>query len=121
MAVHKAGTAEQSGAGHDWISDLIWNGIILFTGIFQPGNHGRIFSSEEADGISVPVGDNKNRRVCSGFSVGTAAGFKASWMSVDVYWWISGGNGRRYQDDYGSHAGSHSDLGAAGKKGYGMF
>lgn len=121
MAVYKAGTAEQSGAGHDRVSDLIWNGIILFTGIFQPGNHGRIFSYEEADGISVPVGDDKNRGICSGLSVCTAAGFKAPWMSVNVYWRISDRNGRRYQDDYGSHAGSHSDLGTAGQKGYGMF
>lgn len=62
MAVYKAGTQSKSGAGHDRVSDLIWNGIILFTGIFQPGNHGRIFSYEEADGISVPVGDRQEPR-----------------------------------------------------------
>lgn len=40
MAVYKAGTAEQSGAGHDRVSDLIWNGIILLLEYSNPATMG---------------------------------------------------------------------------------
>ncbi len=80
MAVYKAGTAEQSGAGHDRVSDLIWNGIILLLEYSNPANHGRIFSYEEADGISVPVGDDKNR----GFAAVSQSALRPGSRPLDV-------------------------------------
>ena len=100
---------------------ILFGTVLFFYWNIPTGNHGRIFSYEEADGISVPVGDDKNRGICSGLSVCTAAGSRLLGCLLMFIGGISDRNGRRYQDDYGSHAGSHSDLGTAGQKGYGMF